>query len=85
MKLIIEARLEGDGIEATDISIPLAVIERHDDVLEGFCRNKGFPCIWCVESRFRSYDIDFTDYFTTYFPTYFPSNRDPTNSLYSMM
>ena len=34
MKLIIEARLESDGIEATDISIPLAVIERHDDVLE---------------------------------------------------
>jgi hypothetical protein len=26
--------LEGDGIDPTDASIPLAVIDRHDDVLD---------------------------------------------------
>ena len=33
MKLIVEARLECDGIEPTDV-IPLAVFQRHDDDLE---------------------------------------------------
>ena len=33
MKLIIEARLEWDGIEPTDV-IPLAVFHRHNDDLE---------------------------------------------------
>ncbi len=34
MRLIIEARLDGDGIDPTDAPIPLAVIDRHDDVLD---------------------------------------------------
>lgn len=34
MGLIIEARLEGDDIDPTDVPIPLAVIDRHDDDLE---------------------------------------------------
>ena len=34
MKLIIEARLEGDGIETAKDPIPIAVIDRHDDDLE---------------------------------------------------
>ena len=34
MKLIIEARLEGDGIETAKDPIPIAVIHRRDDDLE---------------------------------------------------
>ena len=34
MKLIIEARLVGDGDESTNMPISLAVIQRHDDDLE---------------------------------------------------
>ena len=34
MKLIIEARLEGDGSETAKEPIPIAVIDRHDDDLE---------------------------------------------------
>ena len=34
MKLIIEARVESDGVESTNVPIPLAVIQRHDDDLE---------------------------------------------------
>ena len=34
MRLIIEARLEGNDIEPTVVPIPLAVIDRYDDDLE---------------------------------------------------
>ena len=34
MKLVIGARLESDGVESTNIPIPLAVIQRHDDDLD---------------------------------------------------
>ena len=34
MRLIIEARLEGNDIETTVVPIPLAVIDRYDDDLE---------------------------------------------------
>lgn len=34
MRLIIEARLEGEGIDPADAPIPLAVIDRHDDALD---------------------------------------------------
>ena len=53
MKLIIEARLESDGIEATDISIPLAVIERHDDVLEELGLSLLPKAVTCSPRRSR--------------------------------
>ena len=36
MRLVIEARLEGEDIEDASNPITLAVIDRHDDVLEEF-------------------------------------------------
>jgi hypothetical protein len=42
MRLIITARLEGEGSSPTDAPIPLAVIDRHDDVLDQLGRSTQF-------------------------------------------
>ena len=55
MKLIIEARLECDGIEPTNMPIPLAVIQRHDDDLEqlGLSLAEGRELLAATQSATR--------------------------------
>lgn len=52
MRLTIEARIEGDDIDPTDVPIPLAVIDRHDDDLEqlGLSLAEGRELLAAVQS-----------------------------------
>ena len=54
MRLIIEARLVGDGDESTNV-IPLAVIQRHDDDLEqlGLSLAEGRELLAATQSATR--------------------------------
>ena len=55
MKLIIEARLEDDGVELTNIPIPVAVIHRHNDDLEqlGLSLAEGRELLAATQSATR--------------------------------